>query len=112
MQEQDQNTARIRELNDLLRTSFIGGKVLQTLGIQNLPESEQSKIIEKVEAFNDFTDDNDPYKEHDFGAFTHAGNKIFWKIDYYDPTMSMGGEDPSDQKQTMRVLTIMLAEEY
>jgi len=113
MREQDTNTARIRELNDLLRTTFfVGGIVVQTEGIQNLPEAEQSRIREKVETFNDFTEDNDPYQEHDFGSFTHAGNKIFWKIDYYDPTLQKGSEDPADPKQTKRVLTIMLAKEY
>jgi Protein of unknown function (DUF3768) len=55
--------------------------------------------------------DNDPYKERDPGAFVH-GNRIFWKIDYYDTTLTKGSEDPSDPKQTVRVLTIMLASEY
>lgn len=106
------NTKRIAELNDLLRTTFMGGKVLQTEGIAALPEADQSAIREKVETFNDFSEDNDPHGEHDFGAFDHDGQKIFWKIDYYAPDMMHGSEDPADPSQTVRVLTIMLASEY
>ena len=56
---------------------------------------------------------NDPYNEHDFGAFSQEGvGKIFWKIDYYDAAMKYGSEDPADPTKTTRVLTIMLASEY
>jgi hypothetical protein len=65
-----------------------------------------------VETFDVFTHDNDPYGEHDFGAFEHNGQRIFWKIDYYDLTMTIGSEDPSDPKHTVRVLTVMLASDY
>ena len=65
-----------------------------------------------MERFNDFTPDNDPYGERDFGAFTHKGQRIFWKIDYYSPDLSRHSDDPAEPAQTVRVLTIMLAEEY
>ena len=84
---------------------------MQTAGINALPREDQSAIREKVERFDVFTADNDPYREHDFGAFEHAGERIFWKIDYYDRTLSYRSEDPSDPAQTVRVLTIMLASE-
>lgn len=42
----------------------------------------------------------------------HNGEKIFWKIDYYAPDLVHRSEDPFDTKQTVRVLTIMLAAEY
>jgi len=42
----------------------------------------------------------------------HDGEKIFWKIDYYDRSLTKGSEDPSDSTRTTRVLTIMLASEY
>ena len=106
-------TEKIAHLNDLCRTALgVAGKLVQTRGICDLPPEDQSAIREKVETFSDFTEDNDPYKEHDFGAFEHKGRKIFWKIDYYDPTLTKGSEDPADPKQTCRVLTIMLAEEW
>jgi len=106
-------TKKIAALNDLCRTAMgIAGRLVQTRGISALPLKDQSAIREKVETFNDFTPDNDPHAERDFGAFEHNGERIFWKIDYYDTTMSKGSEDPSDPKQTVRVLTIMLASEY
>ena len=108
---QDQATI-IRLRNDNFRSTGIGGKVLMTRGIAALPEQDQSDIMQKVCTFDAFTEDNDPHREHDFGAFTHNGRKVFWKIDYYDPSMTYGSEDPADNQKTVRVLTIMLAEEY
>jgi hypothetical protein len=103
---------RIASLNDIARTAMgVGGKLVQTSGISARPD--QSNIREKVEKFNTFTPDNDPHGERDFGSFEQPdGEKIFWKIDYYAKDMESGSEDPSDPGQTVRVLTIMLAEEY
>ena len=107
------NTAKIAALNDLCRKAMgVAGRAVQTAGISSLPPADQSAIREKVETFDAFTPDNDPHKERDFGAFEHNGQRIFWKIDYYDTTMTKGSEDPSDPRQTVRVLTIMLASEY
>jgi hypothetical protein len=55
---------------------------------------------------------NDPHEEHDFGAFEVEGHKIFFKIDYYDATLTCHSPDASDPAVTKRVITIMLAEEY
>jgi hypothetical protein len=95
----------------------IASKMFITRGIAALPADDRSAICEKVETFDSFTPDNDPYGEHDFGAFEHDGHKIFWKIDYnnrasFGTGHDMGSEDPSDASQTLRVLTIMLASEY
>ena len=104
---------KIAALNDLCRKAMgVAGRLVQTSGICALPASDQSAIREKVETFDVFTPDNDPHSEHDFGAFEHDGHRIFWKIDYYDTTLSKGSEDPTDPAQTVRVLTIMLASEY
>jgi hypothetical protein len=107
------STSRIAELNDRFRGTLGGeGKRLMTAGIVSLPFAEQAAIIGKVMNFDSFTEDNDPHGEHDFGAFEHVGQRIFWKIDYYAPDMEHGSENPADPKQTVRVLTIMLASEY
>jgi len=106
-------TQRIAQLNDLCRTAMgVAGKLAQTEGINALPLHVQSAIREKVETFDAFTPDNDPYGERDFGAIDHEGIRVFWKIDYYAPDLCHGSENPADPKQTVRVLTIMLAEEY
>jgi uncharacterized protein DUF3768 len=103
----------IAALNDLARKAMgIACRLVQTSGICTLPLRDQSAIRETVENFSTFTPDNDPYGERDFGAFEHNGERIFWKIDYYDTTLSKGSDDPTDPKQTVRVLTIMLASEY
>jgi Protein of unknown function (DUF3768) len=103
---------RIRELNDRFRTTFSGGRVMTTAGVAALSEATRQEVFNRVRAFDAFTPDNDPGKEHDFGNFTLAGRKFFWKIDAYDAEMQFGSEDPADPTKTTRVLTIMLAEEY
>jgi len=103
---------RIRELNDIFRTTWLTGTVLMTSGVRSLAEATQSRIAEAVQNFSTFNADNDPHGEHDFGSVTVDGFKVFWKIDYYDLKMEYGSEDPANLNITKRVLTIMLAEEY
>jgi hypothetical protein len=102
----------IRALNDAFRTTMTGGTVLMTAGVDALPSDVKAMVIRRVATFLDFTPDNDPHGEHDFGSFELTGRKFFWKIDYYDDAVEFGSEDPSDPSKTTRVLTIMLAEEY
>lgn len=103
----------IAELNDAFRSSFLFGEVLLTPGISALPDEARAAVIAKVQAFDDFPPGDDPYGEHDFGAFSHPGaGKIFWKIDYYDEALTFGSDDPADPAKTRRVLTIMLGSEY
>lgn len=111
---ENEKTQKIAELNDLCRTAMgLFGPVFQTAGINALPPATQSAIREKVECFDTFNADNNPYGERDFGAFEHQGQKIFWKIDYYaKDDLTRGSEKPESPAHTTRVLTILLAEEY
>lgn len=104
---------RIAQLNDEFRKAVgQGGRIYMTQGIRALPPDDQFQVLNLVKTFNAFSEDNDPYGEHDFGAFDFNGERIFWKIDYYDKSMQFGSEDPADPEVTERVMTVMLAREY
>lgn len=105
-------TDRIRELNDVFRTTFIGGRVMLTSGINALGEAKKAQVLSAVREFKDFDKDNDPLHEHDFLSVDVDGSKVFAKIDYYDRDIRYGADDPSDPTTTTRIMTIMLAEEY
>ena len=113
-------TNETAKLNDRFRLSLgipafnggIPGKIVMTAGIAALPPDDKAAILNKVREFNVFTEDNDPCGDHDFGAFDHGGERIFWKIDYYAPDMMHGSENPADLSKTVRVLTILLASEW
>ncbi len=104
--------ATIRSLNDSLRTTFLGGRVLITASVQSLPEVLRSRALSAVREFRDFNEDDEPHGEHDFGAFDMAEHTFFWKIDYHDESECQGSVDPSDPEKAIRVLTVMLAEDY
>jgi hypothetical protein len=40
------------------------------------------------------------------------GEKLFWKIKYFDRSIQFASPDPADETLTIRVLTVMLASEY
>jgi hypothetical protein len=105
-------SAVFRDLNDKFRKSFTGGTVLLSASIAALSKTQQIVIIAAVRAFDEFTVDNDPYSEHDFGNLEVGLETIFFKIDYYDLTKAMHSPDEADPAVTARVLTIMLASDY
>lgn len=104
---------RIQKLNDLWRTQGEGqGLVLITDGIASEGAEFARAALLAIRRFAEFSEDNDPWGQHDFGAVSIQGKKVFWKIDYYDQSLTTGSEDPGNEAVTHRVLTIMLAEEY
>ena len=80
-----------------------------TSGINELDVGVKTKIFYAIQSFDNFTKDNDPHGEHDFGSFDLAGVSYFFKIDLYEePNV----KDANGQPVGTRVLTIMLANEY
>jgi hypothetical protein len=108
--------ARIRSLNDAMRargpSTGESGQWLFTSGVLALGPDAVAQAIELIQGFSEFERGNDPYSEHDFGAVKVGERQVFWKIDYYDRSLTGGSPDPSDPSVTCRVLTIMLSHEY
>lgn len=77
---------------------------MMTAGVAD--SEDQAQILAAVKSFHKFTEDNDPYGEHDFAFFEVNGEKFFFKFDYYDSNYEFFQEDGN------RVLTIGRADEY
>ncbi len=103
-----ERAAQIAALNDAFRQAGPTHNWLMTQGAAALPD--RLGLIRAVITFDNFTEDNDPYHEHDFCNFTWASEKVYGKIDYYDQALQYG-LDPLDP-ECRRVMTILLASEY
>lgn len=119
----------IRRLNDAARERpGIASIANVTAGFHALPDADRFAALAAIVSFSKFDGNNDPCGEHDFGAVYRLpsggwtqdrpnddnaiAETVFWKVDYYDSTLTYGSEEPWDDRQTKRVLTIMLAGEY
>ena len=107
MDECIDRAAKIARANDRFR-----GMALDVTLSQGVIRTMRNPVglMMAVEQFNSFDETNDPYSEHDFGALMWEGNRVFWKIDYYDRERK-NGSDPLEPG-CRRVMTIMLASEY
>ena len=108
----DHRTQQIRALNDELRQNFGCGIAVMTPGIAALGQEAVERIVKTIAVFDDFCHANDPHEEHDFGSFEADGHTVYFKIDYFDRDLKYHSPDPTDPAVTMRVITVMLAEEY
>jgi hypothetical protein len=112
----DQRTIKIRGLNDAFRKRLPRagktGRLNVTAGVAALAPERLAQLLLSVRTFSDFTPENDPHGEHDFGSIEQNETRYFWKIDAYDQWMQFGSPDPADPAVTTRVLTLMLASEY
>ena len=106
------NISEIALQNDNFRKHLSQGTLVLTQGIRSNTPEDIKEIITKVRTFDTFDENNDPYNEHDFGAFDYKGRKVFWKIDNYDHEFLYLSPDVSNPRLTNKVLTVMYAEEY
>jgi hypothetical protein len=108
-----EKTVRISELNDRFRKGDRTlGKYRMSQQVSALSLEEKGQLVQLIRAFDDFSQENDPYGEHDFGSIGMDGEMYYFKIDYYDSEFMYGAEDPSDERYSCRLLTIMHSSEY
>ena len=94
------------------RGSAAMGELASAIAIIKANADKSARIIKTIAVFDDFCHANDPHEEHDFGSFEAEGHTIFFKIDYFDRSMNYHSPDPTDPAVTVRVITVMLADEY
>ncbi len=91
--------AAIARDNDTFRAALafagpcdIPGKIVVTPGVSAMGPEFLALLHLTVAGFADFTEENDPWGDHSFGAVEVCGTRVFWKIDLYDeayrPTFS------------------------
>lgn len=111
----------IADQNDRFRRSWGGdatvpGQIVMTCGVAALGDAAVLCLIATVRIFDAFTEDNDPWGQHDFGIVEigQGGEtvKVYWKLDLYDADYTFGSKAPEDPERTRRVLTLLLPEEY
>lgn len=110
--EHDADTAKIRELNDRFRQTLQGGTILFTAGVNALSFEQKDRIIAAIREFDAFDAGNDPWHLHDFGEVEIDGQRIWFKLDLYDANYEYGSPDPTDERVTRRVMTVLTPEEY
>jgi hypothetical protein len=67
---------RVRELNDRFRTTFRGGRVMLTAGVDALPPDVKATALRRVRTFSEFTEDND-LRAHDSVAGRVLGHQRY-----------------------------------
>lgn len=116
-----------RRLNDMTRTQpqIVNATWVMTQGVAHLLAGDDDReeavaaaltralaLRAAIATFSDWREGNDPYGEHDFGAFALFGRRLFFKIDYFHPDHDTLAPVTGSIELCRRVLTVMLAEEY
>jgi methyltransferase (TIGR00027 family) len=92
-----------RELNDQLRQTFTGRRVLLSPGVLSLAPEAKAEVLGRVREFTSFAAGNN---DHDFGSFDIGGAVYCFELD----SRANAGLDATGN--SARLLTIMRADEY
>ena len=115
IEDRTRECVRIAEQNDAFRHQQPGGgegKWVYTSAVDSKGGAFVAACMSAVMAYDDFTEENDPYGTHEMGFMEVMGEKVWWKIDLYDRAYHGGSSAPTSLADTRRVLTILLPSDY
>lgn len=107
--------SEIAALNDQFRKgNFSLGLWPITSKVAALAENKQQALFQAVRSVDNFieTEAVSPSGEHDFGLVTQDDTDYLWEIGYCDKSLTSRSPNPADLGYTVRVLTLMRADEY
>ena len=105
-----QDIARIAEQNDAFRCKRPEGgqgKWVYTQAVHAEGPDFVHACVAAVAAYDDFTEENDPYGTHEMGFMEVEDKKVWWRIDLYDRAYEGGSQEPTSLVEPRRVLTIL-----
>jgi hypothetical protein len=96
---------KIIELNDQLRSTFIGGRVQMTPAVWALDTHLRHRALAALSAYKTFADDT----EHNQGVLIIENRSFEWCIEYRGKDGTGFSTNPADPEKTLRVLTLYAA---
>jgi len=117
-QASSERLPRIAELNDRVRLGLdrnarivITRACLAALADDDQPASEAIAQAAVLAAIRGYVFRPTDAHERSRGELVVQDTTIRFAIDYYDPSLEWGSEDPADPNVTTRVMTIMLPQD-
>ena len=115
VEDRTRECVRIAEQNDAFRKEQTGGGQGKWVWTQAVDAEGMDFVltcVAAVAAYDNFTEENDPFGTHEMGFMEVADKRVWWKIDLYDCAYHGGSENPTSLADTRRVLTILFPSDY
>jgi methyltransferase (TIGR00027 family) len=97
----------VRRLNDRLRQTFTGGRMVVSPGVLGLPAEARSSVLDRVRTFDAFEPENQELR--DFGKFRFGGVSYCFEL---ERSRLADDRDFGDGRVSSRVMTVMRYDEY